>query len=86
MLGCPRPEILSSTQSALTRPAGGQEGVERGRATTGIYSPTTSKFLGMAYVPAAHTAVGTEIGVEIRGRVKSAAIVRRPFYVRAYRR
>jgi len=54
--------------------------------TTGIYSPTTSQFLGMAYVPAAFRAVDTEIGIEIRGRVRSAAIMRRPFYVPVYRR
>ncbi len=46
------------TESALTRPAGGQEGVERGRVTTEIYSPTTNKFLGMAYVPAHRRWVG----------------------------
>jgi len=28
---------------------------------------------------------GTEIGIEIRGRVREAVIVRRPFYVPAHR-
>jgi len=61
-------------------------GVACGVVTSGMYSPTVNKFLGMAYVPAAFVAVGTEIGVEIRGKVKSAVIVKRPFYVPAYRR
>ena len=54
--------------------------------TTGIYSPTTNKFLGMAYVSTAFSAVDTQIGIEIRGKVKSAVIVKRPFYLPAYRR
>jgi len=62
------------------------DGVVCGVVTSGMYSPTTSKFLGMAYVPAAHSAVGTQIGIEIRGKVKWAVIVKRPFYVPAYRR
>jgi len=45
------------------------DGVERGQVTTGMYSPTTDKFLGMAYVP-----------------VREAVIVKRPFYLPAYRR
>ena len=60
--------------------------VECGQVTTGMYSPTTGKFLGMAYVPAALSRVGTEIGINIRGKVRDAVVVKRPFYVPAYRR
>jgi aminomethyltransferase len=62
------------------------DGVVCGVVTSGMYSPTTKKFLGMAYVPAAHSAVSTQIGIEIRGKAKAAVIVKRPFYVPAYRR
>ena len=62
------------------------DGVACGVVTSGMYSPTTSKFLGMAYVPATHSGVGTQIGIEIRGKVRSAVIVKRRFYVPAYRR
>jgi glycine cleavage system aminomethyltransferase T len=38
------------------------------------------KYIAMAYVPAAQAAVGMELGVEIRGQVKGARVVRTPFY------
>lgn len=56
------------------------EGDVCGHVTSGVYAPTLEKFLGMAYVPAKHAAVGTEIGIVIRGRVRAARIVKRPFY------
>jgi glycine cleavage system aminomethyltransferase T len=34
----------------------------------------------MAYVAAAHAAVGTEVGVEIRGQAKAARVVKTPFH------
>ena len=56
------------------------DGRECGYVTSGLYAPTLETFLGMAYVPAEHAAVGTEIGIVIRGRVRAARIVKRPFY------
>jgi aminomethyltransferase len=61
-------------------------GVEVGDVTTGMYSPTTKRYLGMAYVPRAVAAPDTEIEIVIRDTPKRAKIVRRPFYVPAYRR
>jgi aminomethyltransferase len=40
----------------------------------------------MAYVPAELAAIGTEIEVLIRNKPVKARIVKRPFYVPAYRR
>jgi aminomethyltransferase len=62
------------------------DGVEVGDVTTGMYSPTTKRYLGMAYVPRAVAAPDTEIEIVIRDTPKRAKIVRRPFYVPAYRR
>ncbi len=62
------------------------EGVACGHVTSGLYAPTLDKFLGMAYVPADRAAVGTEIGILIRGRARAARIVKRPFYTPSYRR
>ena len=62
------------------------DGAVCGEVTSGMYSPTLDKFLGIAYVPVGFSDVGTEIGIRIRNRVRSAAIVRKPFYVPAYRR
>ncbi|MFP3895962.1 MAG: glycine cleavage system aminomethyltransferase GcvT [Anaerolineales bacterium] len=57
-----------------------------GHVTSGIYSPTLEKFIGMAYVSSEYSSVGQEIGIEIRGTIKSAVIVKKPFYTPAYRR
>lgn len=63
-----------------------KSGQEVGKVTTGMKSPTTGRFLGLAYVPAGLSQLGTEIDIVIRGQAKRAVIVRRPFYVPAYRR
>jgi aminomethyltransferase len=55
-------------------------GREIGRVTTGLYSPTTGKYIGMGFVEAARSAVGTGIQVVIRDAHKAAVIAQRPFY------
>lgn len=62
------------------------EGKEVGFVTSGMYSPTTGKFLGLGYVPSEYAPLGTEIEVIIRGKPRKAKVVRRPFYVPPYRR
>lgn len=62
------------------------EGKEVGFVTSGMYSPTTGKFLGLGYVPSEYAPLGTEIRIIIRGKPKKAKVVRRPFYVPPYRR
>jgi aminomethyltransferase len=61
-------------------------GVEVGHVTTGMFSPTTDRYLGMAYLPAEFSKIGTELEIMIRGKSVKAKIVKRPFYVPAYRR
>jgi aminomethyltransferase len=71
-------------------PRGGYEvaidGVTRGEVTTGMKSPTTGRFVGLAYVPADHAKLGSAIDILIRDQPKRAVVVKRPFYVAAYRR
>ncbi len=62
------------------------DGIPVGEVTTGLYSPTTDRYVGMGYVEAKYAAVGTSLAVVIRGRPRAAQVVRRPFYVPAYRR
>ena len=53
-----------------------------GIVTSGTQTPYLKKAIGMAYLPAAHTAVGSEFDVDIRGRRTRARIVAMPFYKR----
>ncbi len=62
------------------------DGVPVGEVTTGMKSPTTGRFVGLAYVPAARAKLGSEIDIVIRDQPKRAVVVRRPFYLAAYRR
>jgi aminomethyltransferase len=54
-----------------------------GRVTSGTYSPTLEKSIAMAYVPAGQAAVGTQVGIDIRGKRERATVVKLPFYKRA---
>ena len=52
----------------------------QGVVTSGTHSPTLGKPIGLALLPAAAAAVGTEFTVDIRGQEKRARIVPTPFY------
>ena len=54
-----------------------------GIVTSGTQTPYLKKAIGLAYLPIAHTAPGTEFDVEIRGRRTRARVVPLPFYKRA---
>ena len=56
-----------------------------GVVTSGMYSPTTERYLGMALVASEFSAVGTELEILIRDKAKKAKVVKRPFYTPAYR-
>jgi aminomethyltransferase len=53
-----------------------------GLVTSGTQTPFLKKAIGMAYLPAEHTAAGTEFDVDIRGRRTRARVVPMPFYKR----
>jgi len=57
-----------------------------GHVTSGMYAPTLDKYLGMAYVPRELSSRGTLMDVVIRGKYVKAQVVKKPFYVPAYRR
>ncbi|MDP8921964.1 MAG: glycine cleavage system aminomethyltransferase GcvT [Chloroflexota bacterium] len=61
-------------------------GREVGVVTSGNVSPTLGKPIGMAYVPPAAKEPGTEIAVQIRGKVIPARVVALPFYEHRTRR
>ena len=58
------------------------DGNEAGVVTSGSPAPFLKKNIGLAYLPAEHTAVGTELFVVVRGRHVPARVVETPFYKR----
>ena len=55
------------------------EGNIIGHVTSGTYSPTTGKNIGMGYVPAVLATEGSEFAVVIRDKHIKAQIVKLPF-------
>ena len=55
-------------------------GEKSGEVTSGGYSPSLDKSIGLAYVPIEHSGIGKSLSVEIRGRRREAKIVPTPFY------
>jgi len=55
---------------------------EIGEVTSGSFSPTLQKGVGLGYVPAAHAEVDAHLKVDIRGRKLEARVVKTPFYRR----
>jgi aminomethyltransferase len=51
-----------------------------GEVTSGTHSPTLDVGIGMGYVPAERSAVGTELAVDVRGKSRQARVVKKPFY------
>ena len=58
------------------------EGAAVGVVTSGTWSPTFEKAIGLAYVETGSAAPGREIELEVRGRRLSGRIVELPFYRR----
>ena len=58
------------------------DGREVGVVTSGTQTPFLKKAIGMAYVPPALAAAGTEVEIDIRGRRAKAVVVPLPFYKR----
>ena len=59
------------------------DGARAGTVTSGTQTPYVKKAIGMAYLPAEHTAPGSEFAIDVRGRRVRAHVVPMPFYKRA---
>lgn len=53
-----------------------------GQVTSGTHSPTLKKSIAFALLDSAHSALGTKVYVEIRGKRIAAEVVKKPFYHR----
>jgi aminomethyltransferase len=93
-----REALRRQKESGVARKLVGFEMVDRGIArhgypvfaagapsdtvTSGSFAPYLRKNIGLAYVPVASSAPGSEIEIEIRGRRAKAVVVPTPFYKR----
>ncbi len=55
-------------------------GQKVGEVTSGTFSPMLEKGIGAGYISSEYSKIGTEIGIDIRGKVATAVIVKPPFY------
>jgi aminomethyltransferase len=51
-----------------------------GEVTSGTMSPSLGVGIGMAYVPAAHAAIGDELQIDVRGKMRRAVVKQKPLY------
>jgi aminomethyltransferase len=93
-----REALRRQKESGVSRKLVGFEMVDRGIArhgypvfaggapsdtvTSGSFAPYLKKNIGLAYLPVASSAPGSEIEIEIRGRRAKAVVVPTPFYKR----
>lgn len=56
------------------------DGEKAGEVTSGTFSPTLDIGIGAGYVPADRSKIGSEIIIDIRGKLIPAEIVKPPFY------
>jgi aminomethyltransferase len=51
-----------------------------GEVTSGTHSPSLGIGIGMGYVPSALASPGTALRIDVRGRVRSAEVAKKPLY------
>jgi aminomethyltransferase len=53
-----------------------------GEVTSGSHSPMLDVGIGLGYVPSAQAALDTKLTIDVRGRPRTARVVKKPFYKR----
>jgi len=53
-----------------------------GEVTSGSHSPMLDVGIGMGYVPAAQSAPGTKLTIDVRGKSRAGHVVKKPIYTR----
>ncbi len=61
-----------------------KDGTQVGHVTSGAFSPSLQKGIGMGYVPVELSQVGSTFAVQIRDQQVPAVVVQTPFYKRPY--
>ena len=66
------------TEKAIPRQGMSVEG--GGEVTSGSLSPMLDEGIGLGYVPAESAQPGTQLTIDVRGRKRTARVVRKPIY------
>ena len=62
------------------------EGRKIGHVTTGSFSPTLKKNIGLALIEIAYAKEGNEIEIVIRNKTLKAQVAKKPFYIKKYKK
>ncbi|NYB75779.1 glycine cleavage system aminomethyltransferase GcvT [Sedimentibacter hydroxybenzoicus DSM 7310] len=62
------------------------DGNKVGYVTTGSFSPTLKKNIGLALIETAYAKEGTEIEIAVRNRNLKAVVIKKPFYTKKYKK
>jgi aminomethyltransferase len=55
-------------------------GQKIGEVTSGTFSPSLNKGIGLGYVPVEYSKINTELDIDIRNKAQRAVVVKPPFY------
>ncbi len=61
-------------------PVASADGTVIGELASGALSPSLMAGIGMAYLPAEFSKLGTDLNIDVRGRLFPAKVVKKPFY------
>jgi aminomethyltransferase len=81
----PEQRLVAFAMSEPAVPRQGMRIVEGGEVTSGTHSPMLEQGIGLGYVRSELSEPGTELTVDVRGRARRAAVVRKPIYRREER-
>jgi glycine cleavage system T protein (aminomethyltransferase) len=76
----PRERMAAFKMSGPGIPRQGNPVVDGGEVTSGTLSPCLGVGIGMAYVPAERAEPGTELAIDVRGKIREARVAARPLY------
>ena len=78
----PAERLVAFAMEEKAIPRSGMAVHEGGEVTSGGWSPSLDRGIGLAYVPAALADAGTQLTIDVRGRPRAARVVEKPFYRR----
>ena len=76
----PREKLVPFTLTGAGIARQGNPVVGGGEVTSGTFSPCLGVGIGMAYVPAERAEPGTELEIDVRGKVRPAVVGTKPLY------